>query len=230
MRVWVSASLLGGECHFSAPRVAHGEVFWPGTPNNFFVPLPVTNDTPPGSAAMARSQATEDQFGLLARTQMPKAPQGSQEASASSRLQLLTPRKTRIRLEEGKQSLRPVLRHVTTRLCFFVGFTNACAIPSTPKRIAESVESRLAVRIAISTAFCIVWTAYPGEMRPICVAIGPARARVALRRPVAGGLTIASPFRPVPCRRGVRESIGSDGAFHCRSISEDSAALRSHQH
>src|SRR5215831_21354722 len=40
LRVCASASLLGGQCHFSSPRVLHSLVLWTGMPRNLFVTLP----------------------------------------------------------------------------------------------------------------------------------------------------------------------------------------------
>src|SRR5215468_9997340 len=40
LRVCASASLLGGQCYFSSPRVLHSLVLWTGMPRNLFVTLP----------------------------------------------------------------------------------------------------------------------------------------------------------------------------------------------
>ena len=40
LRVCASASLLGGQCHFSSPRVLHSLVLWTGMPRNLVVTLP----------------------------------------------------------------------------------------------------------------------------------------------------------------------------------------------
>ena len=74
--------------------------------------------TPPGSARDGGiSGRLQDQFGLLKRTQMPKVAQELQEAYVARYVKRTNATKDpQVRLEEEKQTRRPVLMHVTTRL------------------------------------------------------------------------------------------------------------------